>query len=134
MPENTDLMATRYGQTPSQKSRQKALGITAGVGFALVLGSWLWWGGALETPAQLQVRDIAHVIESEQSVQVTYEVTTQPGTEVACAVQALNAAFGIVGWKTVSLEPSETWTRTFTETLRTSEPAVTGLLYECWLP
>ena len=62
MPENTDLMATRYGHTPSQKSRQKALGITAAVGFAVVLGAWLWWGGVLETPALLQVRDIAHVI------------------------------------------------------------------------
>ena len=25
------------------------------------------------------------------------------------------------------------WTRVFDTTLRTSEPAVTGLLYECWL-
>jgi hypothetical protein len=108
--------------------------VGAAVTFAIVLGAWLWWGGVLETPAQLQVRDISHVIESESSVQVTYEVTTQPGTEVACAVQALNASYGIVGWKIVSLEPSDTWTRTFSETLRTSEPAVTGLLYECWLP
>jgi hypothetical protein len=134
MPENTDLMATRYGHTPAQKARQKAIGVGAAVTFAIVLVAWLWWGGVLETPAQLQVRDIAHVIESETSVQVTYEVTAQPGTEVSCAVQALNASYGIVGWKIVSLEPSNTWTRTFSETLRTSEPAVTGLLYECWLP
>lgn len=134
MPENTDLMASRYGQTPGNSARQKAIGVSAGITFAVVLGSWLWWGGVLETPAQLQTRDIAHVIESDTSVQVTYEVTAEPGTRVACAVQALNASYGIVGWKLVSLPPSDTWTRTFSETLRTSEPAVTGLLYECWLP
>lgn len=134
MPENTDLMATRYGRTASAASRQRFLGIGAAAVFALVLGAWLWWGGVLETPAQLQTRDIGHSIVSDTNVQVTFEVTTEPGTAVVCAVQALSASFGIVGWKIVSLPASETWTRTFSESLRTSEPAVTGLLYECWLP
>jgi hypothetical protein len=53
---------------------------------------------------------------------------------VACAVHALNASYGIVGWVVVDVPPSEQWTRVFDTTLRTSEFAVTGLLYECWLP
>jgi hypothetical protein len=134
MAENTDLMASRYGHTPGAQKRSRILGVSAGVVFALVLGAWLWWGGVLETPAQLQTRDLGYVQVSDSSIQVNFEVTTQPGTNVACAVQALSASYGIVGWKLVALEPATTWTRTFSETLRTSEPAVTGLLYECWLP
>jgi hypothetical protein len=38
-----------------------------------------------------------------------------------------------VGWKVVRLEPSEQRTRHLTEVVRTSEPAVTGLIYRCWL-
>jgi hypothetical protein len=134
MPENTDLMATRYGQTPGAAKRTRAFATIGGVGFAVVLVSWLWWGGVLEAPSQLQTRELGYVIVSEREVQVNFEVTTPPGTDVSCAVQALSGSYGIVGWKIVSLTPSERWTRTFQEALRTSEPAVTGLLYECWLP
>ena len=134
MTENTELLATRYGQTPQLASRNRRLGIMTALGFTLVLGAWLWWGGVLEEPAQLQYRDLGHVIVSDTEVLVQYEVTTPPGTPVACAVQALNASYGIVGWKIVALEPADQWTRTFQEPLRTSEQAVTGLLYECWLP
>lgn len=134
MTENTDLLATRYGRTPQAAQRSRAIGVVAALGFAVVLGAWLWWGGVLEQPAELQSRDIGHRVVDDSRVVVTYEITTAPGTAVACAVQALNASFGIVGWKVVGMEPSTVWTRTFEETLRTSEEAVTGLLYECWLP
>ena len=134
MTENTELLATRYGQTKTLARRNKNLGILTAVGFTAVLGAWLWWGGVLEQPSQLQYRDIGHVLVSDREVLVQYEVTAQPDTEVACAVQALNASFGIVAWKVVRLEPSTQWTRTFEELLVTSEQAVTGLLYECWLP
>jgi hypothetical protein len=134
MTENTDLLATRYGHTPQAAKRSRAIGVVAALCFAAVLGAWLWWGGVLEQPSQLQARDIGHLVVNDQTVVVTYEITTPPGTAVSCAVQALNASYGIVGWKVLGIEPSSVWTRTFEETLRTSEKAVTGLLYECWLP
>ena len=134
MTEIPSRLDERYGRTASSARNSRALAIVAGIGFAAVLGAWLWWGGVLETPSQLQYRDVAHTIVDETEVSVTYEVTTAPGTEVACAVQALNASYGIVGWRIVEIPSSERWTRVFDTSLRTSEPAVTGLLYECWLP
>jgi len=134
MTENQNLLTSRYGQTPQAAKRSKAVGVTTALGFTLVLGAWLWWGGGLEQPAQIQTRELGYVVTSDQEVVVNFEVTTPPGTNVSCAVQALNASYGIVGWKIVALEPSTVWTRTFQETLVTSEKAVTGLLYECWLP
>jgi len=134
MTEIPSRLDERYGRTARSARNSRALAIVAGIGFAAVLGAWLWWGGVLETPSQLQYRDVAHTIVDETEVSVTYEVTTAPGTEVACAVQALNASYGIVGWRIVEIPSSERWTRVFDTSLRTSEPAVTGLLYECWLP
>ena len=134
MTETPSRLDERYGRTARSARNSRALAIVAGIGFAAVLGTWLWWGGVLETPSQLQYRDVAHTIVDETEVSVTYEVTTAPGTEVACAVQALNASYGIVGWRIVEIPSSERWTRVFDTILRTSEPAVTGLLYECWLP
>ena len=69
----------------------------------------------------------------DDAVEVRYEVTADAWAPVSCALQALNDSFAIVGWKVVALPPSEEGTRQFRETLRTSEPAVTGLIYRCWL-
>ena len=60
--------------------------------------------------------------------------SVNPGTDVTCAIQALNESFGIVGWKIVELGRASERTRVFTETLRTAEQPVTGLPYRCWLP
>ena len=134
MTETQNRLDERYGRTARSAKTNRTLGVLAGIGFAVVLGAWLWWGGVLETPSQLQYRDVAHTIVDDTEVSVTYEITAAPGTEVSCAVHALNASYGIVGWRIVVIPAGERWTRVFDTTLRTSEPAVTGLLYECWLP
>jgi hypothetical protein len=134
MTETPTRLDERYGRTPRATRTTTAIGIITALGFTVVLGAWLWWGGVLETSSQLQYRDVAHTIVDETEVSVTYEITAAPGAEVACAVQALNGSYGIVGWRVVDIPASDRWTRVFDTTLRTSEPAVTGLLYECWLP
>ena len=134
MTETQNRLDERYGRTARSAKTNRTLGVLAGIGFAVVLGAWLWWGGVLETPSQLPYRDVAHTIVGDTEVSVTYEITAAPGTEVSCAVHALNASYGIVGWRIVDIPAGERWTRVFDTTLRTSEPAVTGLLYECWLP
>ncbi|MEL0273450.1 MAG: DUF4307 domain-containing protein [Pontimonas sp.] len=134
MTETQNRLDERYGRTARSAKTNRTIGVVAGIGFAAVLGTWLWWGGVLETPSQLQYRDVAHTIVDDTEVSVTYEITAAPGTEVSCAVHALNASYGIVGWRIVDIPAGERWTRVFDTTLRTSEPAVTGLLYECWLP
>ena len=52
---------------------------------------------------------------------------------MSCALQALNAEFAIVGWKIVELPGGTERTRAFVENVRVTEPAVTGLIYRCWL-
>jgi len=128
----TDLDA-RYGRSPQTARRNRVIGfVTAGV-FAIVFGAWLLWAGLLQTPAQLEVRDTGFLIRDDSAISVRWDVSTDPGNEVTCAVQALNSSFGIVGWRVVELPPSDQRTRVLTETLRTSELAVTGLIYRCWL-
>jgi hypothetical protein len=128
----TDLEA-RYGRSARSAGRTRWIAIAAGVAFVLVFGAWLWWGGLLEAPAQFEARDVGHEIVSPSEVLVTWQFTVDPGTPATCALQALNEQFGIVGWVVVDLPPSDDLTRRVTETIRTAEPAVTGLIYRCWL-
>lgn len=124
----------RYGRTPGADKRTRTQMIIAGVIFALVFTAWVVWGGLSGTNASLETRDLGYSAATETTIDVRWDVSAAPGAEVTCALQALNASFGIVGWKIVELGASTERTRVFVDTIRTAEPAVTALPYRCWLP
>ncbi|MEO6199619.1 MAG: DUF4307 domain-containing protein [Cryobacterium sp.] len=123
----------RYGRTPNRRGRdRRLLWIVAG-GFALVLLAWVVWAGLDGAAPQLEARDTRHSIIDEHSVSVTFEVSMPAGTAASCAVEALNQNFTVVGWKVLDLPPSDRYTRSVTEIIRTTELSNTGLIYRCWL-
>ena len=124
---------SRYGRTPERRRRTRLIGILAAIGVVVVVGAWVLWVGLLGPSASLGSRDLGYVLDGDSAIEVRYEVTLDAGQTASCALEALNSDFGIVGWKVVEIPPSEKGTRQFRETLRTSEQAVTGLIYRCWL-
>ena len=129
---STNLDA-RYGRTPGGRRRdRRVLWVVAG-GFALVLVAWVVWAGLDGSAPQIEARDTRHSIIDEHSVSVTFEVSMPAGSTASCAVEALNENFTIVGWKVVDLPPSDRYTRSVTESIRTTELSNTGLIYRCWL-
>lgn len=129
-----DLVASRYGTTPRSRTRQRLLAYTGAAGVTVVLIAWLAWAGLAQPTAQFETRDLGYELVIDREVVVKFELSAQPGTELACAVQALNASYGIVGWQVLEIPASDERTRVFNQPVRTSEQAVTGLLYECWVP
>ncbi len=135
MADRQDVTAldARYGRTRSSTRRTKTIVIGTGIAFVVVFSLWLVWGGLLGAPAQLESNDVGHTIVSDSEVSVSWQFTVPPGTPAKCAVQALNTTFGIVGWKIVDVPASAERTRKLTQTVRTTELAVSGLIYRCWL-
>ena len=123
----------RYGRTRATSRGRRVIGVAVASVFALVLGAWVVWAALDGESASLEFRDVAHEIVDDRTVEVTWQVTAEPGAEVSCVVKAMNEGFSDVGWKVVHLPASETRTRVFTEQVRTTELAVTGLIYRCWL-
>jgi hypothetical protein len=123
----------RYGRTPVRSRRRRTLAIIVAAAFALVFGAWLVWAGLLGDSATIEYVDVGHDIVDDTLVSITWQVTVEPNTAVSCAVEALNESFSVVGWKVVDIAPSAERTRTYTEEVRTSELAVSGLIYRCWL-
>ena len=123
----------RYGRTPGSRLRDKRVLWIVGGMFALVLTAWVVWAGLDGAGPAIETRDIGYSIADENSVSVTFEVSLPPQTPAACAVQALNKDFTVVGWKILDLEPSEQYTRSFTEVVKTTDLSDTGLIYRCWL-
>lgn len=133
-------VAERYGRTPADRRRGLLFGGIVAAGVVLVVVAWVVWVGLFSPTASLETRDVAFtgpgggpLTSQDTSVDIRFEVTTQPGQSVSCALQALNERFAIVGWKVVELAPADERTRAFVENVRVSEPAVTGLIYRCWL-
>jgi len=123
----------RYGRGGGNTRRSRVIAIVAAAVGLVVVVAWVVWGGLLGPDASLEARDLGFEIIDDGHIRVEYEVTSDAGAEVSCAVQALNESFTVVGWKIVQLPVSEQRTRSFTEELRTSELAVSGLIYRCWL-
>ncbi|WP_242682012.1 DUF4307 domain-containing protein [Desertivibrio insolitus] len=123
----------RYGRTGASSRRGLWVGVAV-ASVALVLGLlWLVFVAFSGDNTQLQSTDIGHEIVDENTVTVDWGVTAPANAEVSCALQALNADHGVVGWKIVELPASSDRVRQFSETLTTTEPAVNGLIYRCWL-
>ena len=131
--EDAAALDARYGRTPVAARRTRLIIIVAGIAFGVVFILWLWWAALLGTPAQFEVKDTGHEIVNDSTVDVTWQFSVDPGTSAQCAVQALNSTFAIVGWMVVDVPAADVRTREFTQQLRTTEQAVTGLIYRCWL-
>ncbi len=122
----------RYGRTKRSTRRFRAIGIVTGAVAALVLIGWLVWAGLDGSSATLEARDTGHTVVNDSTVSISWSLTVEPGTTTRCAVEALNQSFGIVGWKVIDVPASTARTRVLTESVRTTELAVTGLIYRCW--
>jgi hypothetical protein len=122
----------RYGRTRTSSRRNRVIAIAVGAIIVLVFGAWVLWAGPLASGSSIEVEDSGNVVESASLVQVRYQLTTPPDTAVKCAVQALDLDFGIVGWRIVDVPPSTDRTRVLHTEVRTSQRAVSGLIYRCW--
>ena len=126
-------LAARYGRTPAVLRRNRLIAILAAVLFGIVFVFWVVWAGLFTSPAEIEVRDTRQVIVSDFEVELSWELSIPTGSESSCALQAHDASYSIVGWKIVDLPASDSRTRSLTESLRTTQPAVSGLIYRCWL-
>lgn len=128
----TDLDA-RYGRTRRSSRRTTTIAWVGGVAVALTFGAWVVWAGLDGSGPELDVRDTGYAL-ADDSATARFQVTVDPGTEVRCAVQALNEQFEIVGWRVVDLPAAEERTTAHSESVRTTMPSTTALINRCWLP
>jgi hypothetical protein len=126
-------LAERYGRTKQRSRRTLVVAIAFGAAIVVVFGAWAIWVGLFQPTAAVEYVDVGNSAVSSNQIQVKWELSVDTGKATKCAVQALDSNFGIVGWKIVSLPPSEKRSRTLTAVVRTAQPAVSGLIYQCWL-
>lgn len=125
-------MDARYGRAP-QRRRDRIVFIIVGVLIAAVFTAWVLWATFDNGQGHIDAQDIAHSVIDDSTVSVTWQLSVKEGTPVSCAIQAQNESHAIVGWKIVDILPATNFSNRYQEVVRTSQRAVTGLIYRCWL-
>jgi hypothetical protein len=132
-PEPASQLAARYGRTADRRRREKWWLIGFGAAVAVVIVCWVIWAGLDSVGGTLNATDSAHTVVDDHHVSVSFTVEADPGENAVCAIEAQNEDFAIVGWKVIEIPSSTERSRAFTEVVRTTERAVTGLVSDCWL-
>ena len=127
----TDLDA-RYGKSPNASRRQTW--IVAGAAIVMVIGVIAFWAAtSLGAAATIESQTGGFSVTSPSELTMTARVSVQPGTPVACALEASNASSSVVGYKVVELEPQAEQHQTLHVTLRTTSAADSVSVRECWV-
>lgn len=126
-------LADRYGRKPQNRKRNRRLFIGVVAALAAILVAFLVWAGLDQTGSTMESTDVGSTIVNDRAVEVSFQVSMPPGRTATCALQAQNDQHTVIGWKVVDVPASKVRTTSHTETVRTAERAVTGLIYQCWL-
>ena len=126
-----DTLEARYGTKRRARVDQRIGWVTAGVlvliGIAFLLFSdW-------QNKNQVGFQDIGYTVVDDRTVEVRFNVTAPPRSELACAVESLSASKGTVGWKVLTLDPVDDTQQGVETTLATTGEAVTGSVNHCWI-
>lgn len=121
----------RYGHGQQHRRRRRALWVIVAVLATASVGA-LSWVTVTNSLDDVTYDETGYEVVDERTVTVTFQVTPPTGASFACAVQALDEDFGIVGWRVVEYAAFEETTRAFRETIPTVAPATTGTVHSCW--
>ncbi|WP_460799137.1 DUF4307 domain-containing protein [Microbacterium sp. GXF0217] len=118
----------RYGRT-----RSRRLPWIIAIVLAAVVVGYLAWSNLAQSMNTVDSDDLGFEVTDQFTVEVRFQVSGVAGKDIACAIEALDEEFGVVGWKIVEIPASEEHSRAFTEQVRTVSGATTGLVNACWV-
>ena len=118
----------RYGRT-RRRRLPWIIGIIVAIGIVGAFG-WMIVAQAMNS---VDADDLGFEVVDEHSVTVRFQVTGGQDKDVACALEALDEEFGIVGWKVIEIPASEDHQQEFSASIPTVGEATTGLVNACWV-
>jgi len=106
--------------------------IIAGTIALLIVGAYGWMTYA-QSMNSVDADDLGYEVVDEHSVTLRFQVTTTHGRDIACAVEALDEEFGVVGWKIVEIIGADEHSQQVDTVIPTVGEATTGLVKSCWV-
>lgn len=131
-------LANRYGSPKRRLSRRARLIL---IGAALAVGVLLMGIiTIISATPDVSSKNVGFKVVDSTYTTVDFRVTKEPETTAKCAIKVMNSSFAIVGWKVVTIGPTDPSSgpagqRTTVETtgLRTESLGVSGVVDSCWI-
>ncbi|MFT4220862.1 MAG: DUF4307 domain-containing protein [Microbacterium sp.] len=120
----------RYGRRADPR-RRRAVWIAAVAAAAAVVG-WFGWHTVANPDNGVRADGTSFHLE-ERAVTVDFQLTAPLRSRVACAIEALDEDYGVVGFKVVEYPASDSPVRAYSERVPTLAAATTGLVNSCWV-
>lgn len=118
----------RYGRARSKRTPWIIGGVIALI--IVIAFSWMTVSQSINT---VDADDLGFEVVDEHSVTVNFQIAGKQGTDVVCAVEALDEEFGVVGWKIVEIPAADGHIQQLSATVPTVTLATTGLVNACWV-
>ncbi len=121
--------AGRYGPEPSAARRRLAvvaIAVAAVLGLAVVVLIGVRYASE---PVRYDV--VGFDVAGPERIEVTFDVSMEPGSTARCTVDALAESYAQVGTVDVTVGPVETLESRWTVQVSTSELATTGVVESC---
>jgi hypothetical protein len=128
---DTALLDERYGRRPPRRGVFRAWRVVALAVFVVLAVAWLAWAGLRTTRTALTWQDLGTQVAGPDVARVSFQVSGAPGRTAVCAVQAVDAHGGVVGWRDVRVPVEPSGRATATAAVRTSRPAAGGGVSAC---
>jgi hypothetical protein len=124
-----EALDERYGRRRRPRGRRIAWSVVILVALTSVAAlAWTTVSNALD---DVGFDGTGYEVVDEHTVTVTFEVSPPHGADFACAIQALDEDFGVVGWRVIENPALDTNAKAFIETIPTLAMATTGVVESC---
>lgn len=124
-------LTNRYGSPKkSLKKKTRRYLIIGGLAFGVLFALYLAWA----TASKVEFKDNSFEVISPTEAWALVEITKDAKDTAQCEIRALNESYAVVGWKTLTVGPSEgkgKVTQRFDITLRTESLSTTVGVEEC---
>jgi len=120
----------RYGRARGGRLRARWLAVAA---VAVAAIGWLAWTTVAAAMDDVGVDDLGFHVADEHTVEVSFQFTAPAGRDVACALEALDEDFGVVGFTVFEYPAGGSHAQQHRETIPTVAEATTGLVNSCWV-
>ena len=130
----TDL-AERYGGRRPSPAGAAVPGRVWWLGVVgLLIGTVVFWAFfALNPAGTIETQTAAFQVDGPYSATIDARISAQPGTALACAIEAQNERSTSVGYKVVEVAASDEAHQRIVVDLRTTQQASLVRVRECWV-
>lgn len=131
----TNTVADRYGTNSSQRIDKRFGWIVGTIAVIVAIGFFAVSGWQQNTTEFKNIGFTLHNTDDGSGVYsatTRFEVTSEPGAHVSCAIEALNTSKATVAWKVIDMPVTDARTQNGSVDLVTIGPATAAHVKACW--